>query len=42
MARQPPIEFALGAPLQLRRVDGDLVVGIRTANGWLELKRIRE
>jgi len=40
--RQPPIEAALGTPVQIRE-DGDVtIVGIRTAEGWRELKRIRE
>jgi len=39
MPSQPPIELAVGAPLQIRREDGDRVVGIRTRDGWLELKR---
>jgi hypothetical protein len=42
MHRQPPIEATEGAPLQLRCEGGDLVVGIRTVEGWRELKRIRE
>jgi len=40
MPSQPPIEATEGAPLQLRRDDGDLVVGLRTVEGWQELKRI--
>ena len=39
---QPPIELALGAPLQVRETDGETVVGIRTRDGWQELKRISE
>jgi len=40
--RQPPIEAALGTPVQIRE-DGDVtIVGIRTAEGWRELKRIRK
>jgi len=40
MPRQPPIELAVGAPLQVRHKDGETVVGIRTRTGWRELKRI--
>jgi hypothetical protein len=43
MPHKPPVELAVGAPLQVRdHVDGGLVVGIRTADGWQELKRIPE
>ena len=38
--RQPPIKAVLGTPVQIRE-DGDVtIVGIRTAEGWRELKRI--
>ncbi|WP_274380993.1 hypothetical protein [Halorussus salinus] len=41
MPSQPPIEAAVGAPLQVRHeADAVVVVGIRTAEGWRELKRI--
>ena len=41
MPRQPPIELALGAPLQVNDEDGETVVSIRDRDGsWLELKRI--
>lgn len=39
MSSQPPIEFAVGAPLQVRDQDDETVVGIRTREGWRELKR---
>jgi len=40
MTDQPPIEAALGAPLQRHREDGDMIVGIRDDEGrWPELKR---
>ena len=42
MTRQLPTEAVLGAPLQVRDQDGETIVGIRTADGWLELKRIPE
>jgi hypothetical protein len=38
--RQPPIETALGTPVQIREDGGETIVGIRTAEGWHELKRI--
>jgi hypothetical protein len=40
MSRQPPIELAVGAPLQLREEGDATVVGIHTRDGWQELKRI--
>jgi hypothetical protein len=40
MPRQPPIEYAVGAPLQVREEGDATVVGIRTRDGWRELKRI--
>ena len=40
--RQPPIELAMGAPLQLRTDGDETVVGIRTREGWRELKRFDE
>jgi len=39
MASQPPIELALGAPLQVHDEADETVVGIRTREGWQELKR---
>jgi hypothetical protein len=39
MSSQPPIELALGAPLQSRDDGDETVVGIRTTEGWQELKR---
>lgn len=38
--RQPPIEAAVGAPLQVREHGDVTIIGIRTATGWRELKRI--
>lgn len=38
--RQPPIEVVVGAPLQIRDRDDVTVVGIRTRDGWRELKQI--
>ena len=40
MPRQPPIELAVGAPLQVDDEGDETVVGIRTRDGWQELKRI--
>jgi len=41
MPYQPPIELAVGAPLQKRKCDGATIVGIRDSTGdWVELKRI--
>jgi hypothetical protein len=40
--RQPPTEAALGTPVQIREDGNVTIVGIRTAEGWRELKRIRE
>jgi hypothetical protein len=37
---QPPIEAALGTPVQIRTDGGETIVGIRTAEGWRELKRM--
>jgi hypothetical protein len=42
MSHQPPVELALGAPLQIRERADETVVGIRTASGWQELKRIED
>jgi len=38
--RQPPIEAALGTPVQIQEEGGETIVGIRTAEGWRELKRM--
>jgi hypothetical protein len=38
--RQPPIEAALGTPVQIRKDGAETVVGIRTPEGWRELKRM--
>ena len=40
--RQPPIEAALGTPVQIRDADDVTIIGIRTAEGWRELKRIHD
>jgi hypothetical protein len=37
---QPPIEVALGTPVQIRTDGSKTIVGIRTAEGWRELKRM--
>jgi hypothetical protein len=38
--RQPPIEAALGTPVQIREDGSETVVGIWTVEGWRELKRM--
>lgn len=40
--RQPPIELALGAPLQFRDEGDETVIGVRTQAGWRELKRFHD
>lgn len=38
--RQPPIEAALGTPVQIREENNVTIVNLWTAEGWRELKRI--
>jgi len=38
--RQPPLEVVLGAPVQIRDEGDVTVIGIRTSEGWRELKRV--
>lgn len=40
--RQPPVEAALGTPVQIREETDVTIIGIRTAEGWQELKRIHD